>query len=261
MRICLVTQEDIFYLPPFLDRVIEARKNDIAALLILPAFNESAVKMVRRMYAFYGPRDFLLRGFHYVGLKILATFGRMVGSARLAARSVAGVGWKHRIPVCRPKDINSEEFLEHLRDNIRPDVIVSVAASQIFKKQILAVPRLGCINVHTGPLPRYRGMLPTFWVLLNGETETAVSVHYMGAKLDDGEIILQTRIDISPEDTLDSLIRRAKQVGVDALLEALRRIEAGTVSPLPNDRSQSTYFSFPTPKDVERLRAMGRRLL
>jgi methionyl-tRNA formyltransferase len=125
----------------------------------------------------------------------------------------------------------------------------------------LTLPPHGCINVHGGPLPKYRGRLPSFWALLNGERETGVTVHFMNEELDDGPIILQRRVSIVPGETQHSLILKTKRVGTELLLEALDRLEKGSVETLPNDRSQATYNTFPTPEDGRKFRRLGLRFV
>jgi methionyl-tRNA formyltransferase len=257
MRIAIVTQDEPFYLPAFLERIAQARGKDVVAMIILKPFDEKLLDTVRRAYNLYGPWEFLIYGFRFVWLKAMNVVSRFLPLG--GPWSAADVARRHGIPVYRPENINVPAFLAVLSQEIQPDIIVSVAASQIFKKDILALPRYGCINVHTAPLPRYRGMLPTFWVLLNGEKETAVTVHYMTERLDDGDIIRQEPVPILADDTLDSLIRRTKRFGAEALLQALEDIEQGKVVCKPNDASQATYFSFPTRKDAQRFRALGRR--
>jgi len=257
MRIVIVTQDEPFYLPAFLERVVQVRGKDIVGIVILKPFSKSLLAVARQMYDLYGPWDFLVYGLRFAWIKTMSALSRFL---RLGGPwSVADVARRYGIPIYRPKNINNPDFLAVLSDKIRPDLIVSVAASQVFKKKILALPKYGCVNVHTAPLPRYRGMLPTFWVLLHGEKETAVTVHYMTEKLDDGDIIRQERVAILPDDTLDSLIRRTKRIGAEVLLQALEDIERGKVVRKPNDASQATYFSFPTREDARRFRALGRR--
>src|SRR5437867_1047330 len=144
---------------------------------------------------------------------------------------------------------------------LRPDLLISLAASQVLHRRILEVPRLGCINLHSAPLPRYQGMMPNFWTMVHGEPEAAVTVHYMVEKLDAGDILLQWPVPIRPGDSLHDLMVRSKEVGVRCLLEAVARIERGTVERRAMDASQATYFSFPTREDARRLRRQGRRLL
>src|SRR5262249_42512895 len=157
--------------------------------------------------------------------------------------SVTSVAQHHRLTFLPTSNVNSKDYLEQLRA-LNLDLVISINASQKFKRDILALPRLGCINVHGALLPRYRGRLPSFWVLANGETETGPTVHFMNEELDDGRILLQERVPIGPDDTQDTLIRKTKTVGARLLVEAIDRLEQGAASTQPNDRSQATYFSF-----------------
>jgi methionyl-tRNA formyltransferase len=254
-----LTQEDPFYLPPALDELCRERKGSVCALIILPAFNERLARTARRLYDFYGPLDFLRLAARYVGAKVADAMNRWRPVTR--PFSAEDVARRHRIPVHHPEKINSPDFVEILQATIRPDLLVSVAASQILKRRILEIPRLGCINLHSAPLPRYQGMMPNFWTLAHGEPEAAVTVHYMVERLDAGDIIVQRPVPIHSTDSLHDLMVRSKQIGVQALLEAINRIEAGTVTARPMDASLATYFSFPTRADARRLRARGHRLL
>jgi methionyl-tRNA formyltransferase len=257
MRIVVVTQDEPFYLPSFLERLAEARGNNIVAMVILQPFDETLLDVGRRLYRFFGPMGFAVECFHFALAKGLDFLNQLRPMFR--PYSAADVARRHGIPVLRPADINAAEFTEVLRDKIRPDLLVSVAASQIFKSEILSIPHLGCINVHSAPLPRYQGMMPNFWAMLHGEKLTAVTVHYMVEKLDAGDIILQEPVPIQSEDTLHSLIVRSKAIGANVLLAAIKQIEDGTADARPMPADGATYFSFPKRQDAERFRAQGRR--
>lgn len=259
MRIALVTQEEPFYLPPALFALCAARPKDIVALIILPSFNESLGATARRLYEFYGPWDFARLSGRFLWARLANNLNRLVPLTR--PYSAVDVARRHNIPVYRPAKINAAGFVTTLRDQIRPDLLISIAASQILKKDVLEVPPLGCINLHSAPLPRYQGMMPNFWTMLHGETEAAVTVHYMVEKLDAGDIITQLPVPIYPRDTLHDLMVRSKLIGVRALLEAAAQIEHGTVHRQAMNTSQATYFSFPRRVDAQRLRQMGRALL
>jgi methionyl-tRNA formyltransferase len=259
MRIALVTQEDPFYLPPALDGLCRARGREIVAIIILPAFNERLTETARRLYEFYGPIDFVRLGLRYLGAKIADRANRLQAFTR--PYSATDVARRHGIPVYQPAKINAPEFVSLFREHIRPDLLVSIAASQIVRQRLLDVPRLGCINLHSAPLPRYQGMMPNFWTMVHGEREATVTVHYMVEKLDAGDIVLQWPVPILPTDSLHDLMVRSKEVGVQAVLEAIEQIEHGSVRRQPIDPSQATYFTFPKRDDARRLRQMGRALL
>jgi methionyl-tRNA formyltransferase len=259
MRIVLATQEDPFYLPPALDAVCRARGEDVVGIIILPAFNEPLGATARRLYEFYGPVDFVRLGLRYAGAKVADRLNRLRPLTR--PYSATDVARRHRRPVYRPAKINAPEFVRVLREEIRPDLLVSIAASQILRRPVLEVPRLGCINMHSAPLPRYQGMMPNFWTMLHGEPEASVTIHYMVEQLDAGDIILQRAVPILPGDSLHDLMVRSKVVGVEVLLEAIGQLERGTAAARPMDAAQATYFSFPKRADALRLRRMGRALL
>ena len=259
MRIAIVTQEDPFYLPPALEAVCDARRGEVVAMIILPAFNEGLGDTAKRLYQFYGPVDFVRLGMRFAGAKLADRVNRVRPLTR--AYSATDVARRHGVPVYTPAKINASEFVEVLRGTIRPDLLVSIAASQILRRAVLEVPRLGCINMHSAPLPRYQGMMPNFWTMVHGEPEAAVTIHYMVEKLDAGDIILQWPVPIEPGDSLHDLMVRSKEVGVRCLLQAITQIEAGTAERRPMDTGQATYFSFPTRDAAQRLRRQGRALL
>jgi len=259
MRIALVTQEDPFYLPPALDAVCRARPGEIVAVIILPAFNEGLRDTARRLYAFYGPLDFARLAIRFAW----ARAADRVNALRPVTRpySARDVARRHGVPVYTPPKINAPEFVAALAQTIRPDLLVSIAASQILRRRVLDVPPLGAINLHSAPLPRYQGMMPNFWTLVHGEPTAMVTVHYMVEQLDAGDILLQRPVPILPTDSLHDLMVRSKVIGAEALREAIRQIETGTATRRAMDPSQATYFSFPGRADAMRLRRMGRKLL
>lgn len=259
MRIVIATQEDPFYLPPALDGLCRGRPGDVVGIIILPAFNEGLRATAARLWEFYGPVDFVRLGLRFAGAKLADRLNGIRPFTRpYSARDVAR---RHGVPVWTPPKINAPDFVRVLREDIRPDLLVSVAASQILRRAVLEIPRHGCINLHSAPLPRYQGMMPNFWTMVHGEPHATVTVHYMVEKLDAGDIVLQRPVPIRPEDSLHDLMVRSKEVGVVALLEAIEQIERGTVERRPMDPAQATYFSFPKRADAERLRRMGRALL
>lgn len=259
MRIALVTQEEPFYLPAALDAFCQGRGKDVVALIVLPSFNEGLLDTGRRLLEFYGPVDFVRLAWRFVWAKLADRLNRL--HPWLRSYSARDVARRHGIPVYRPARINAPAFAQVLRDEIRPDLLVSIAASQVLRARVLDVPVLGCINLHSAPLPRYQGMMPNFWTMLYKEPSATVTVHYMVEKLDAGDILLQLSVPIHDRDSLHDLMVRSKEVGVQALLQAVDQIEQGTTQPWAMDASQATYFTFPKRADAQQLRRIGRALL
>jgi len=136
------------------------------------------------------------------------------------------------IPVCQPERCRSPEAVEHLR-GLAPDVIVVAAYGQLLSQEVLDVPKLACINVHSSLLPQYRGAAPINWAVLNGDQETGVTIQYMARELDAGDILLAKRTPIGPEEDAQELYGRLASLGGGAASEALARLRDGTAGRTP----------------------------
>ena len=131
------------------------------------------------------------------------------------------------IKVYQPEKIaNNEEFKNEIRD-LNPDIICVVAYGKILPKSFLEIPKLGCVNVHPSLLPKYRGSAPIQWAVLNGDKQTGVSTMYMNETMDEGDIILQQKVDIDEDETTGMLWERLSKIGAELLVETIRKIEKG----------------------------------
>lgn len=259
MRIVFVTAEEPSFLPVFFERVVCARRDDIVGMVVVSPIYKNAtwVSQALRFIRAFGIREFLVESFFFGYYKILDAVSRFTHLGRFY--SVKRLAQFHRIPLYQPHDVNAPAFLDTLR-TLSPDLVISVSPPQVFGERLIELPALGCINAHSSLLPKYRGILPTFWVLANGEQETGVTVHHISKRIDEGDIILREKVAITREETLHSLIRKCKEVGANLVLKAIRQFEEGSISPLPNRIEEGTYFPFPTKEDVRRFRARGRRM-
>jgi methionyl-tRNA formyltransferase len=172
--------------------------------------------------------------------------------------SVAAVAAYYGVPLFRPRDVNAKEFLGQLA-SMGVEVILSVSCPQIFKGKLISLPARGCLNLHGADLPNYRGLMPSFWMLANGEEQAGVTLFYVNAGIDTGDVAGKRIFPILPTDTLDSFIRRSKQEACDLALEVLEAIEAGTVTRTPLE-GEGSYFGWPTREAYRRFRQRGRRL-
>ena len=121
----------------------------------------------------------------------------------------------------------NEEFIAQLKA-ISPDVIVVVAYGKIIPKEILEIPKFGCINVHGSLLPNYRGAAPIQWSVLNGDKETGITTMYMDEGMDTGDIILQQKTEIGEDETTGELWNRLSKIGAELLVRTISQIENGT---------------------------------
>lgn len=146
---------------------------------------------------------------------------------------------RYGIPVCQPEKLWDGSALSILKE-LDPELIVVAAYGRILPDDILALPPKGCINVHSSLLPKYRGPAPINWAIINGDTESGVTIMRMASELDAGDIILQRSTPIDPEETSETLYSRLAELGGKLLLEAAARIEAGTAARIPQDPEQAT---------------------
>ncbi|HIY33474.1 MAG TPA: methionyl-tRNA formyltransferase [Candidatus Evtepia faecavium] len=145
----------------------------------------------------------------------------------------------HDIPVFQPTKLRDGAALETIRQ-LEPDLIVVAAYGRILPQEILDYPRLGCVNVHSSLLPKYRGAAPINWAILNGEKETGVTIMHMAPALDAGDIIAQRATPIDPDETAEALYDRLARLGADLLAETLPRLADGTAPRTPQAEDQAT---------------------
>jgi len=155
--------------------------------------------------------------------------------------SVAELAASRGIPVFAPDDINHPLWVKRIKE-FAPDIIFSFYYRNMVKPPILDIPPAGCLNLHGSLLPKYRGRCPINWVLVNGEKETGVTLHYMTPKPDDGDIVCQKKIIITENDTARSLHEKAAQTASIMLDEVLPRIKDGAAPREPQDHSKATYY-------------------
>jgi methionyl-tRNA formyltransferase len=143
------------------------------------------------------------------------------------------------IPFLQPLKIRTPDFLDALAA-WKPDLIAVTAFGRILHAPILNLPPMGCVNVHGSLLPKYRGAAPVQWAVINGETETGITTMLMDEGMDTGAMLLQERIPILPEDTSGTVAPRLAELGGRLLVETIRRLKAGTITPRAQDHTQAT---------------------
>lgn len=145
----------------------------------------------------------------------------------------------HDIPVFQPTKLRDGTALELLQ-SLAPELVVVAAYGRILPQEILDRPKLGCINVHSSLLPKYRGSAPIHWAILNGDKESGVTIMHMALALDAGDIIAQSVTPIDPDETVEALHDRLAQMGADLLVETVQSIGDGTATRTPQAEDQVT---------------------
>lgn len=147
---------------------------------------------------------------------------------------------EHNLPVYQPTTLKDEAVFEEIKE-LNPDVIVVVAYGKILPKNILDIPKYGCINVHGSLLPKYRGASPIQHAVLNGDKISGVTTMYMGEGLDTGDILLKAETEIGENETSAELFDRLSVLGADLLLETLEAALQGKVNPIRQNEAEATY--------------------
>lgn len=253
IKVIVVTQDDPFYIPVLLKEFFDELDEEvsISRIVCLDPFNESFSDLLIRMYRLFGLRGFLIQGFSYVSRLVLDAVG-------VGQYSVDSVAEAHRVPVDHIESVNTQEFVQQVESE-DIDVILSASAPEIFEETILSAPNWGCLNIHTAKLPKYKGMMPTFWALFHGESELGVTVHEMVEDLDAGRIAEQTTFEVMDLESLHEVILRGKRVGGRLAAKTLSKVGTGDVS-LNNMTGEESYFSFPTVEERKQLQSKGWRM-
>lgn len=243
MRIVLLTQDEPFYLAKNIDYLAKnlPENTQIVAAVLFDASpfgkKESFFQKIKKTFKVFGMKFFLHYSFKYMAQRFKPK------------QKMPYVLKNNKIEEVRlNKSVNHKDSLEIIK-SYTPDLLISIAGNQIFKKQLIQLAPKGCLNLHTALLPKYRGLMPSFWVLKNNEKETGVSVFFVDEGIDSGPILVQERIAIE-DMTQEQLIETSKKVGMNAIIKAIELIRNGNFDLIENPDSEMTYYSFPTRKDV-----------
>jgi methionyl-tRNA formyltransferase len=144
------------------------------------------------------------------------------------------------IEVFQPAKVRAPESLEYF-ERMAPDCVVIIAYGQIIPAKLIAIPKFGWINVHASLLPKYRGAAPINWAIINDEKVTGLTTMQIDPGLDTGPMLLRTELPIGPDETAPELTARLAQAGAPLIVETLRRVAAGEITPEPQDNSQATF--------------------
>jgi methionyl-tRNA formyltransferase len=252
LRVLLVTEDDPLYVGQFFDvffAELPRERIEIVGVTVSRAFHEPILKTARRIHRFYGTAEFLRLLPRYI-------------VAKLRGQAIKTLALRHGFPLLAAASVNAPEYINTVK-SLRPEIIISVAAPEIFKSPLLSLASIGYLNIHSGSIPEYRGMMPTFWQMLEGKDVATVTIHEMVLRLDAGGIVDTLTFPIEERDSLDRVISGTKQAGARLMIRVLQQIAERRTMPdtTPLDMSKSRLFKFPQPADVAKFRARGHRMI
>ncbi len=252
MRIVFLTNTFTRTAVPYIEKLVEGKKEIVGIFLIRQEAkygrNVSKILRLSRKYGLgillkRAKSGFYLR-FRYLVLGKLKMRENTKGREHL---SVEESSLDYSLPLFILDSMNDKEAKETVK-RLNPGIIFVSTLNQILEKEVIEIPQYGCINIHAGLLPKYRGPASNFWVLFNKEKKTGVTFHYMTEGVDRGDIILQKALEISPHDTEDTLDIRLAKLGSESIVDVVEQIEKGTVRSIPQSEQESSYFPQPQSK-------------
>ncbi len=192
----------------------------------------------------------LLAAGHEVSL-IISQPDKPVGRAgEVHATPVKLAAQAHGIPVLQPEKLKHNEALREQLTALAPDAIVVVAYGRIIPQWMLDLPRFGCINGHASLLPRWRGAAPIQWAIASGDAETGVTTMQLNAGLDTGPMLMKWAVEITPQTTAPDLFQSLSLIGAELMVSTLAALDAGTITPQPQDDSLATLAPILTRDDA-----------
>ena len=187
-----------------------------------------------------GALEALVKAGHEVTAVVTQPDRQKGRSLEMSFSPVKECALRYELPVFQPEKIKTAEAVEVLR-RYEADIFVVAAFGQILSKEILEMPKYGCINIHASLLPKYRGAAPIQWAILNGDAITGVTIMQMNEGLDTGDILTTKEVEISAEETGESLFDKLAIAGAELLIETLPEIEKGTLTPIKQEEEKASH--------------------
>ena len=225
--------------------LVEGRKSDVIAIVLVSQLKGDIIKKLKSFLKYLKKTG------------VLFIFYKLYDG--ILCNDAAKIAETNNIPLMHTNDVNSPEFIKKLR-NMNPDINLSFFTQQIFKKEIIAIPKRGTLNMHGSLLPHYKGAAQYFWYLHNNDKEGGVTVHYMDENLDTGDIVVQEKFSISDNDTMSSVHKKIAETGAKAAIKSLNLIESKKAKRIPQKKEKSEYLRLPTGGEIKEFRKRGLRM-
>ena len=258
LRVVVMTQNDRFFIPKNIEKA--SKVCDIIEIVEVNS-EYSLDNQIGNYFKWFGFLQCAKMGVVTIARDIEKYLDRLFGYHIAHGHcSVRDVAKASDIPHRVITKSNDPEYVKHIKE-LNVDLIISYSAPQIIKEELLNTPKYGVINVHGSLLPDFRGCLPSFWYLYCDEKKGGATVHYMSAKIDDGDIIEQGEVDLSDCNTMFKEMKKTKELGGELMVKAIKEIAEGTVTVTKNDTTKGRYFTWPTVEQAKEFRKKGKRLI
>jgi len=260
-RIEFLTQDDAIYLLPFFDEFLRHYSTEFKIARISSCRTmgkRSRIQLASELLALFGAGGLVRLVSQSAKAKLLGLFSKPPDSPPYY--TLTQLCRAYGVESSFIQNPNSDEFVKGVRAR-NCDLVVSVACPYILKEKLLAAPPQGCINIHHAPLPRYKGMMPTFWQLYHGEKTVGLTIHYMDSKLDEGEALYQGELEFSSAESLHEIICRSKRHAAHCLAKVLVDLGKQRIKPRKLDQRAASKFTFPTRAEIREFKRRGLRAI
>jgi len=258
-RIAVLTQGDSFVIP-----------KNIRLLHAINGVDLVAVAQIEGKGSLINKKQLFFKGFWllqalkmgvFVGANVLVNLLDAASFYRFGfMKSVRAVSAHFNIDYKIIKDPNCSNCVDWLRE-LNIDLIVSYSAPCVFKRHLLEVPKYGCINLHCSLLPKYAGLLPSFWALYNRASSLGATVHRMDDKIDNGPLLAQVEVPVPRDPTMFSVIKLTKRAGGLLMVSVINDILTDSLDEKENFVREGDHFSWPSVEQINDFRASGGRLI
>lgn len=196
--------------------------------------------------------------FHVFGFIFFIQYSLLFIFSKVKNNNFFGLMKKNNIEIIEtPKGINHPD-IHHKIYHQDFDLAISIAGSEIFKPKLLRLFKFGIINIHTSDLPKYKGLMPVFRAMQNGERRIGISLFLVDEGIDTGRVLLKEYLDIR-EKSMHEVIRKSKKIAMGMIVEFLKDIETKILLDLRDSNDEGSYFSFPNKKDIIEFRKRGKK--
>jgi folate-dependent phosphoribosylglycinamide formyltransferase PurN len=251
------------------------KTDNIKKIVLVGHDNEGSARLFDCIVSAYPDIDFILvisEGLYY-GKSNTASILKLLREAswlfvlfrfvelvkyKIFGKSLLSLARKNGVNAIYTRDVNSRNIIEKIK-TFEPDLLVSLFTMQIYKNEVLSVPRFGGITSHPSILPQYRGLEVFFWVLANGETETGVSVFHLTNKVDSGRVFEQEVVPINKDTSVAGLYKKITEIGGRLLVKGIHDIDSNQISYFP-PKGDSSYYPMPDRASFRRFLKTGRSL-
>ncbi len=262
INVVIVTQKDNFFIPINIEKIIKNNIKDVILIGVNVIKSKGAINS-KKLYFFKGFG--FIESIKYAFLIIFQMLKDLVDIIFLykifdGTKSIKSVCYKNNVEYIELVNPNSNSYLEYLKYN-KVDLLISFSAPIIFKEKLLKTPKYGCINLHCSLLPKYSGLMPSFWTLYKNEEFTGVSIHYMDSEIDNGKLLNQQIIKIPKDISIFNLICLTKNIGGELMCRTIKEICHGNHMVKPNKQDKKYYYSWPTIKQMNEFIRNGQKFI